>query len=581
MSVSGDEILEKFSLLFRGDLSAYVKHQAPFTEEKGKTTASWCGFAVYNKRNPPPAGAEAGDFIPVTRKQYKEHLNGEDGLALSPLTHAENRKNVCYYAVIDIDVYGVNFTRLVASLYRSGFKFAAFLSKSGGLHIYFFFAEPEPAKKAIEALKKIVEVYGMERIFVNKDNKSKVEIFPKQAVLMAETSRSNCLFLPFYNAANKSRQNMLTAEGKQLGIVKAIPVIESVVTSVKEIDSVLEDLPYGDAPYCIQAILLTGALAENDGRNDFLFSCAIYLKKKYKDDFKDALEEMNNCLAVPLEQREVDSVYTSVTTRGFDNYACSKLPCSGYCNKGLCALREHGKGRKKGNLFTGADCWGEISRVQAREPYFLWQVCVNPDEGFKTVRADSVDDLYSQATMQKCCLRDLNWAPFQIKHNDWIATVNKAMVGIDDRLIEVPKHTDTTELGMLHGLFVRYLTHGQVQHGKPYMVKVGHVYHADGAYYFLTEGFMDFLRFGKFNLGRTNLREKLIEYGCSDGVLTYKTAKGEDKAIPCWKKPDDPELLGMDDFYEEVYEGDEEAIRDIRLDKEDGGGGGSGEETKF
>jgi hypothetical protein len=576
----GDKILDQFFCAFRGNLSFFVKHQAPFTKKKGKLAAKHVVFAKYNSYNPPPEGKEDGDFIPVTRELYREHLNGGDGLAVAPLMNTQDKKNVCFYAVIDIDVYGVNFTRLVNRLYSAGFKFAAFRSKSGGLHIYFFFADPEPAYKAIETLKKIVEVYGLERLFVNEKNKSKVEIFPKQATFVPGDKNVNCLFLPFYNTAGKSKQNMLTAEGKLIGIAKALPVIESMFTSVKELNSTIEALPYDDAPYCIQTVLLAGALAENDGRNDFLFCAAVYLKKKYRDGFKDVLQEMNECLEAPLEQKDIDSIYTSVTTKGYDGYSCKEPPCAGYCDKKICASREFGVGKQKNNHSTGADCWGELSKVMAAEPYYIWKVRINPDDEFKTVRVDSVDDLRNQTVMQKCCWRYLNWAPFQVKDNDWIAAVNKAMAGIEEREIPVPKGMDTTVLGELRGLFARYLVHRRARNGQPCMVQLGQVYHAEGTSYFATKGITDFLRFENFPLGKINLREQLMDYGCSDGEVRYKTAKGEEKIIPCWKKPDDAELLETDAFYEDICDADMEILQNAEPKKEPDEGG-SDESVKF
>jgi hypothetical protein len=63
------------------------------------------------------------------------------------------------------------------------------------------------------------------------------------------------------------------------------------------------------------------------------------------------------------------------------------------------------------------------------------------------------------------------------------------------------------------------------------MVQVGQVYRADGAYYFTTKGIMDFLRYERFSLGKINLREMLIAYGCTDGEIGYKTIRGEEKII--------------------------------------------------
>jgi hypothetical protein len=574
--------LDLFYDLFRGNPSFFVKHQAPFTEQEGKRKAAWCGFAVYNKRNPPPEGKENGDLIPVTKKLYQEHLNGGDGLAIAPLMNTQDKRNVCFYAVLDIDVYGVNFTWLVNRLYRAGFKFAAFLSKSGGLHIYFFFGEPEPGDKVIETLEKIAEVYGLGRLFVNEKNKGKVEIFPKQAAFVPGDKNVNCLFLPFYNAANKSRQNMLTAEGKLLGIKKALPVIADMFTSVKELNSTLDGLPYGDAPYCIQMLLLTGALQEGDFRDNFLCCTAIYFKKKSMlngegVDFLDDLREANRCLESPLEDNDVQRIYKSMTEKGYDKYWCNKPPCKDYCNKSLCRLRENGIGQSKNNISTGADCWGALSRVMTEEPYYIWEVRVNPEDPYKKVRFDSEDDVLNQAVVQRRCMRDLNWVPTTVKKQVWDGIVRGSLQGIEERQIAVPRETDTTETGVLRRLFVRYLAHRQIQNGQPYMLKTGQVYHAEGVYYFTTEGIMTFLRFEKFSLGKINLREQLKDYGCSDGELAYKTAKGVEKTIECWKKPDDAELLEMDAFYEEVYAGDADIQREDTVDTGwDEGGGDEG-----
>jgi hypothetical protein len=577
--MSDTKTLDWFYEIFQGNTAFFVKHQAPFIEKEGKLTTEWCGFAVYNKRTPPPEGKEYGDLIPVTKELYREHLNGGDGLAISPFTNTHNENNVCFHAAIDIDAYEVNYTWLVNRLYRAGFKFAAFLSKSGGLHIYFFFDEAEPGGKVIETLEKIVAVYGLRKLFTSEKNKSKVEIFPKQASFVPGSTNANCLLLPFYNAANKGKQNMLTAEGKLVGITKALPIIDTMFTSLGEINRVLDGLPYADAPYCVQMVLLTGALAENDGRNNFLFSAAVYLKKKYTDDFKGVLQEMNDCLEAPLEQKDIDSIYTSVTTKGYDNYSCKKPPCADYCDKKLCALREYGVGKQRNNRFTGADCWGELSKVMAEEPYYLWKVRISADDEFKTVRVDSVDDLQNQSVMQKRCWRDLNWAPFRVKDNDWVATVNKAMEGIEEREVPVPKGTDTSEKGELHDLFIQFLTHKQIQNGQPAKVKIGQVYHAEGIYYFTTKGITDFLRFSRFSLGKMNLREQLIAYGCSDGELPYRTIKGEEKKIECWIKPDDEELLETGAFYEDIYDGDADIIQKNKLEKEQKEG--SDENVKF
>jgi len=592
--MSDNTALKAFYGIFRGNSSFFVKHQAPFTEKEGKLKASWCGFAVYNKRNPAPEGKEAGDLIPVTIDHYRDHLNGKDGLAISPLTNVvdENgevkKRNVCYFAAIDIDVYDVNFKWLVRRLYQFGFQFAAFLSKSGGVHLYFFFREAESADKVIETLSKIVEVFGLDRLFVNAKKKSKVEIFPKQATFIPGETNANCLFLPFY-AANKDacKNKLLTAEGKLLGITKALPVIENMFTSLQEINGVLKKLPYSDAPYCIQMILLTGALAEKDGRHNFLFSAGIYLKKKHRDNFYEMFQEMNNCLASPLEAKDVESTYKSVTDKekNYDGYKCKDLPCAEYCDKKLCKQREFGVGREKGNHFTGADCWGEITRYDTgdgQDPYFVWKVRVKEGEEFRTIRIDSAKDLLNQSVVQQNCVRDLNWVPTKVSEKAWGVLVQNGLEGIEERIVKVAPAADTTEMSLLREDFMRFLTHKQIQkNGQPHLVRLKQVYHADGGYYFTTPGILSYLQFEKHQLGRLNLREWLLRQGCIENAkLEYKLPSGEQRVIECWKMPETEELLAMGTFYEEVYEGDADIIQKNKLKKEDKEGY-DGDDTKF
>jgi hypothetical protein len=575
-----DALLTRFQRSFCGNLSFFTIHAPPFrkAEEKDKIMPSWLGFAKYGTKSFPnvPEGFAKDDFVPLTDDYYRKHLNGELGLAITPIFSTPEKKNVCYHAALDIDI-DTNFTWFVSRMEHFGLKCIPTVSKSNGLHIYFIFSQPEPAAEVIKTLERIITIFGINRLFTNKKDKGKVEIFPKAATCVPGEQNANGLLLPFFDTAHKSKQGMLTAEGKIVGLVKAMPIIESRWTSVKELNAVLDELPYSDAPYCIQMILLTGALAENDGRNNFLFSAAIYLKKSLKENFEDILFEMNECLEAPLEDKDVKGVYTSVITKGYDNYSCKKSPCSDYCDKKLCSEREYGVGKVRNNRFTGADCWGELSKVMEEEPYYLWEVRINPDEDFKTVRVDSVDDLQNQSVMQKRCWRDLNWAPFRVKDNDWIATVNKAMEGIEERYIAIPEETDTTEVRRLRNLFMRYLTHKQVQNGQPYMVRLNLVYHVDGFYYFTTDGFKTFLTTERFSLRGYNLHDILTkQYGCTDGEVLYTTAKGEAQRISCWKKADDAELLEMDTFYADIYDGDADILQKNKLNKEEKEGSSDG-----
>jgi hypothetical protein len=554
--MTDSDYLSWFATVFQGNKDFYVYHQPPFhSDGKSKMVAKSVGYA---KRD--------GEFLPVTEELYRNHLTGKEGLGVVPLTDDGKNRGVCFYAVIDIDVYGVNFTWLVKKLYAAGLKFAAFPSKSGGLHIYFFFLTAEPAADAVRALQRIVTVFGLHKLFASnggisgKTEKSKVEIFPDKTVCAPGDAKPHGVFLPFYNAAGKSRSGLLTEENKVLQIQKARPVIDSMFTTVKEIEEVLDKLPYSDAPYCIQMLLLTGALGEGEGRNNFLFSAAVFLKKKYQDGFYDELAEMNNRLSDPMSEKDLRLTYNSVMARDY-HYKCKEAPCASYCDRKECKIREFaGVKKDRKNTYTGADCWGEMSMVMAEEPYYLWQVRIKPDEEFKTVRADSVDDLQNQSVMQKRCWRDLHWAPFRVSDNTWIQTVNDAMEGIENRQIAIAKETDTSELSELRVCFFRFLT--QAQCGAAHLVYTGRPYHGDGGYFFTHDGFKAYLTSEKLTLGRINLREWLISQGCSEAKVEWETGKDTKRTIACWKKPETEELLSMDEFYDDIYAGDAGALQE-------------------
>jgi hypothetical protein len=431
-----------------------------------------------------------------------------------------------------------------------------------------------------------VEVFGLGRLYTSDKGKSKVVVFPKQPTFVPGDTKVNCLFLPFYNAkkGGECRNKMLTADGTLLPVGKALPIIESMFTSVKEIEDILSGLPYRDAPYCIQMILLTGALAETSGRHDFLFTAALYLKLKLKQDFKAELEAMNDCLEAPLEQADIDSTYKSAIGKDWQIWGrCKKAPMCEYCDRKLCKKRTFGVGRDKDNYVSNIE-FGKLIRVLAEEPYYLWDARLAGNEEYKQVRIDGEASLQNQKIVQQACIRYLNQTPITLKTTAWEATLNKCLGLIEE--VEVAKETDTSNMSILRRYFFRYLTHKQIQNGQPYLVALGLVFHEkgtgekEGGYYFEAEGFKKYLAVENFQVRGINLREQLLAYGCAEGEVKY-TVNGNEKTIRCWKHAEDAELLELDAFFEDVYEGDRDIIQKNKLRKEEPGEGGDGSDTNF
>ena len=155
---------------------------------------------------------------------------------------------------------------------------------------------------------------------------------------------------------------------------------------------------------------------------------------------------------------------------------------------------------------------------------------------------------------------------FNIDNN--FQKINDCMEGIENRQIAVDAQSDTTGLSELDNLLSNYLTHRQIQNGAAYMVQVGQVFNSDGYLYFSTDGIKEFLRVERFNLGRTNLREELLRYGCEEGELHYTSRNGIGRVIKCWKKQIDDALEEKMVFYEDIYAQDIDRAATIELAKE-------------
>ena len=560
--------LKKMWTVFCCNRDKFVIHKPPFTADGHKMKASRVCYALEHPENPSDKTKRK-----LTIDDFKAHLHGDYGVAVEPLrdtsTDGKLQRNMCYYGIIDIDVYDTDFVPLIRRMYGFGFKFAAVRSKSGGLHIYFIMHKATPAKDVRKALKLVVEKFGLDTIYSAK-GASKVEIFPMHDV---ETPGSDgkCVFLPYYNVAGEGTQNyMFGIDGKVINLIDALKLIEQNYTSAQEIEETAQALPYSDAPYCIQSIALNGALGKNDGRNKFLFHSCVYLKRKFgaQSDWYAELQKLDAMLASPLQDENPDELaatYKSAMSKDW-SYSCRQEPMCTYCNKEACEARKFSGivKRSKDNDNTGADFLGPISRILARTPYYTWEIAP-PGKAAKEVRFDNISELANQGTVQQKCWDQLGWAPLPIKPSLWVETVNTCMEGIEDRQIQISEESDTTELSELHSLIVGYLTHSQVQNGSEYMVNVGQVFCKDGMCWFTTEGIKRYLRVQKFNLGRTNLREELMRYGCREDVLQYTLPSGRTNSINCWVKEIDAELEGRKIYYDDVLTQDAERAKDLML----------------
>ena len=524
---------QRFALLFKGKTNTYVRNELP--KEK------------------PEAGQKIKTKITnnegtVDKDLLLHHLNGDFGVGICPV----NAEGKCFFGVLDIDYYKGKIKRVLQFIKDYQLPLLPFRSKSGGLHVYLMLAKPVSAKSMREVLNQIIYYFSLDMLY----GKAKVEVFPKQE--KAEGFGSS-VTLPYFNADNPYTY-LLDLDGNPVPFREAMDYIQHHLTSLEEVKKAIENLPYNDAPPCIQRILISEEVGgEDTGRNNFIFSFAVYAKKKWGNGFEDYVKEVNEHFEVPLEDAVVEQTCTSVREHEYI-YKCKDIPCNSYCDKPACRKREFGLGKDKGH-FTGID-YGQLYRYKTAEPYYVWKLRLLGQEVWVDVVFKDEGYLLDQKNFAKMCVRYLNQAPMQVSNNDWYAVLNSILPNIED--VEVKQESDTSSLSMLKTTFIRYLSNKQARRDMPYQIRMGLCVRQSSngitKYYFTHIGFAEYMKNQKVTFDYSMLRETLIKFGAKEDTLVYTDARGDVKHFPCWSKLEDTDIEEAYAGAMEIEEGDKNSL---------------------
>lgn len=526
--------LEDFLKVFQGNRDFYLEHLIDL--EKTPTKGNKNNAQAYFQNNT------------LEDRAYIGHVTGLKGLGVCPVFDTDKASFGC----IDIDNYSLSTKKLVQAIYDLELPLFPCRSKSGGLHIYLFLMRPVKAKILIGVLEEVVQVLGIDKTF----GESKVEIFPKQEKL-SKGAKGSCITIPYFNS-DEPISYLWSPDLDITPVREAIKKMRKGRTTVTTVYSALEELPYDDAPCCVQTILLSSALGKDSGRNNFLFTCAVYLKKKYGDGFKKYLEEFNSKLSAPVEDTELEALFSSVAGNEY-NYKCKDIPCNAYCNKVECANREFGVGKDKG-YFSGID-YGTLTRMLAEEPYYIWKLKHVESDEYKAITFKDEQALLDQKVFARMCVRHLNHAPFRVKDNEWFKILNTVLATSLEE-VTVSRETDTSDRAEVRGAFNKFLAQQQTPRNLPVQVKLGFVYKNCTKYFFTHRGFEQFLDLEKIRLSRDdNLRELLLLFGAESDNLEYTTSSGSHISLPCWSKERDKDVQEIEEYYSDVWEADEDLLQ--------------------
>lgn len=506
---------QRFLQIFKGKNNTYVKNELPKTRpqegEKIKTK-------ITNNEGK------------VDKELLSHHLLGDFGVGICPV----NAEGKCYFGVIDIDMYKPKIKRVLHFIKEYQLPLLPFRSKSGGLHVYLILTKSVSAKTMRETLNNISYYFSLDMLY----GKGKVEVFPKQD--KAEGFGSS-ITLPYFNCENPYTY-LLDLDGNQVEFKDALEYIQKHLTTIEAVKDALEKLPYNDAPPCIQRILLSEEVGgEDTGRNNFLFSFAIYAKKKYGSGFESYVEAINSSFESPLEGSVVDQICASVRDNEYI-YKCKDIPCNGFCNKTECKKREFGLGKDKGHFMDIE--FGQLFRYMTAEPYYIWKLRLQGQEQWKDVVFKDEGYLLDQKNFAKMCIRYLNKAPYQVSNNDWNQTLNTILPNLIE--VEVKQESDTSGLSVVRNAFILYLANKQTRRDTPYQVRGGLCYrkveNGKAKFFFTAQGFTKYLQNQKVNFDMALMRETLKQFGAIEDILVYTNSFGEEMRFPCWSKEEDESI---------------------------------------
>ena len=489
------QLLNDFSLLFKGNENAHGKHQ--YTNELEKS----------GKRK----GKSWTVNEPATEEDYQAHLAGKQGLGIVPI---DQNSNVSF-CVIDVDQYNDGTNRYVDKVYDYRMPLIPFRSKSGGLHLYLFFTEAVRADAAIDIMKKFINFLNLP---------PNTEVFPKQKKLRAGDA-GNWINLPYFSLGEAFDGSMKAGledqTGRVLEIEAAMEYVKRHKQKIDDINIFFEQLPLKDGPPCLQSIYLSG---DTDYRNNYLFNYSIYLKSKYGEDFESHLIEANTQLIKPLPLDELAKTVARSKKKDY-TYTCSQEPICSLCNKSECRTREHGI---DGDTISKLN-FEELTQYLTDPPYYAWKINGKELKFFKE------QDIIMQNHFRELCMRELHVLPNRLKDITWSRIVNTALSDI--KVQKVDPADDISPGAMFTNHLADFLERRAKAASKE-QILIDRVYkdQDDKLYVFRAKDLVHFLvhvkQFRAF--GQTEVQDKLKVLG---GFPRKYYISKEQGAIRCWLLP--------------------------------------------
>jgi hypothetical protein len=365
---------------------------------------------------------------PVTQDLWEQHLSGERGLGIIPITDDATVN----WAAIDIDVYPLDFAEMERRFTELRLPLVMCTTKSGGAHLLLFCREPVKASLVRNKLHEWAIALGYPA----------AEVFPKQNSLANDKDVGNWLNMPYYDSAKRSSTRHCIHEGQELSIHDFLELAEARKVTEQALKNFI--LPgkagdeFEDGPPCLQHLANKGF--PRGGRNMGLFNLAIFARFADGDNWKEKIDEYNrNFMEPALSTAEVMNTIKSASRKDYF-YTCDKDPIASCCNKEICRTRKYGIGGNSENKVPQM-LLGSLVKIDSDPP--MWIIDV---EGYRM--EVTTDDLLNQQRFRKLCVEKINKMPGLMKQPIWDAIVRDRLANVE--VIEAPPDSGPRGQLLLH-----------------------------------------------------------------------------------------------------------------------------------
>jgi len=485
--------VSEFAGLFTGHRSSYVVHLPPFTKKGNKVTAKQTFYNMFQGTK---------EFVPLDVETFEDHirhLNGERGLAISPLMgNNDGLRDSCYFACIDVDVYDSQVTIEQIRGLVAEYPCMVRHSKSQGFHIFFFFKKMELAKDVREQLLFIRYILGFEIMF-----KGRVEVFPEYDHVTDK--KAHCLFLPFFNS-------------KEAEVRAFIKAAKRTYTSVEALKKVNAASKFNYLPVCIESKIHAHSVESMSNRNNFLFSVATFLISTEADRAEEKFSEIGEYfLTEDFTDLELETIYASASKNNYSFLGrCKSSDLKSICNKEFCRDRKFTDGSAvledgKSRVLTNVD-FGQLYKYNALKPFYIWEMKKTESSGdYIKVQFETIQFMLNQKVAQGIIGEAVDTIFLTLKNEVWEKHIEAALKGMIT--IEVNVLADSSDLALAVRMVYQFLLEQTTPYDEPMSVFQGRAYKKDDAYYFMIEAVIAYLYAKGYGTKKLNLYSALSSIG--------------------------------------------------------------------